>query len=146
MYSDKEQINFFVTWAKDASAKEEWRVAATALEKLTQLRDLAIDWAWLGRVRARAGRPMLARIAFQQALSRDPENQIALKELRLLPHWDSPAPRASYFKKCWRCRGVVDGAKTARCERCGWYKCTCRACYCNMPDELRAKIRRPENH
>lgn len=149
MYSDKDRINFFVAEAKGAFAKEEWRVATTALEKLTQLRDRAIDWAWLGKARERAGWPMLAKSAFQQALSRDSTNQVALEGLRALRYLDSsaaanvglPSKDEDYVSRCWRCQEVVGSAKSPRCANCGWYICRCGACSCNMPDDVRSRLR-----
>lgn len=136
LYSDKDRINFFVTAAKDACTKEEWVVAAMAIEQLTQLRGSASDWAWLGQARARSGATVAAWDAFTKALRRDSGNQIAIEGLRLLR--DSPSED---FFKCRFCPGVDDSAKAPRCQTCGWPKCECWACYCEMPDDVRAKLK-----
>ena len=46
--------------------------------------------------------------------------------------------KPSYLSHCWKCKMPVDDESLYRCSfGCGWIKCSCGSCLCDMPEEQR---------
>jgi hypothetical protein len=53
-----------------------------------------------------------------------------------------PTTHQAYENLCWQCREVVDDSSMPRCSTgCGWVRCRCGACLCDMP--LAKRLERP---
>lgn len=52
----------------------------------------------------------------------------------------TPTGRQSYQNVCWKCTHTVDDECLPRCSTgCGWLRCQCGSCLCDMPKDRRLK-------